>query len=233
MASHRCLSGGCSCGRNKYTVTVPHDASQTAQVFFDSSSTNRRSQATPLSAWLRIPLSWYQSSTFAFFSDESHSSIRRSYTAPDEQNAKRAFCGFCGTPLSYWAESPLTDEADYISVTLGSLSSADLRDLEEMGLLPAEALSDAESERVQIMNAANLGQKGVEEYSTELPWFETLVKGSKLGKMRTGRRKSGGDGKWTVEWEVVEWTAEDEESGVSPAKRKAGELDEGVERMEH
>jgi hypothetical protein len=125
----------------------------------------------------------------------------------------------------------LTDEADYISVTLGSLSSVDLRDLEEMGLLPAEALSDAESEKVQIMNAAKAG----EEYSTELPWFETLVKGSKLGKMKTARgRKSGGDGKWTVEWEVVEWTAEDEEgNGISPAKRKAGELDEGGERMEH
>lgn len=208
---------------------------------FNGCSTNSvkgRSQATPLSAWLRIPLSWYQSSTYAFFNDESHSSIRRSYTSPDEQNSKRSFCGFCGTPLSYWSETPKTDEAEYISVTLGSLSSDDLRDLEEWGLLPKEALNDAETEKAQINSAANTGEKGMIEkhFTEELPWFETLVQGSKLGKMKTGRgRKSGGNGKWTVEWEIVEWTADDdmEESNTNSAKRKAGELDEVDTRMEH
>jgi hypothetical protein len=71
-----------------------------------------KSQATPLSAWLRVPLDWYHSSTYAFFDDETHSSIRRTYTSPNEVNCKRSFCGFCGTPLSYWSESPAS-EAEY------------------------------------------------------------------------------------------------------------------------
>jgi hypothetical protein len=139
--------------------------------------------------------------------------------------------------LSYWCETPMTDEADYISVTLGSLSSTDLRDLEELGLLPKEALDDAESEKAQINNAAISSERGISEKDStaELPWFETLVQGSKLGKMKTSRgRKTGANGQWTVEWEVLEWTAEDEEgNNANPAKRKAGDLDGVDSRMEH
>ena len=50
-------------------------------------------------------------------------------------DAKRHFCGFCGTPLSYWSENPKS-EAEFISLTLGSLVGDDLRDLDELGLLP-------------------------------------------------------------------------------------------------
>ena len=83
--------------------------------------------ATPLAAFLRVPLSWYHSSTQSFFDDESHAMIRRVYTHPSQQHAKRHFCGFCGTPLSYWSERP-AGEAEYMNVTLGSLLSEDLRD---------------------------------------------------------------------------------------------------------
>ncbi len=46
----------------------------------------------------------------------------------------RHFCGYCGTPLSYWTEQPPA-EARFISLTLGSLVGEDLRELEELGLL--------------------------------------------------------------------------------------------------
>ncbi|KAI9646155.1 hypothetical protein NHQ30_005595 [Ciborinia camelliae] len=212
------LQGGCSCGRNKYTIQIPQNTAG-AQVFFDSSNLNRRSQATPLSAWLRVPLAWYHSTTYAFFDDEPHNIIRRSYTSPTEQHAKRHFCGFCGTPLSYWTEEPAA-HADYIALTLGSLASSDLRDLEELGLLPREALEDAQNEKETIESVIpptnnNGGEQG-------LPWFETMVEGSRLGKMKTSRgMRAVTDGRIKVEWEIVEWTAEDDDTQTSTTgKRK-------------
>ncbi|KAG9234458.1 hypothetical protein BJ875DRAFT_376395 [Amylocarpus encephaloides] len=233
MSADRPLRGGCSCGRNKYTVTVPQNASERAQVFFDNSAAHRRSQATPLSAWLRIPLAWYESSTYAYFDDESHNSIRRCYTSPQEQNAKRFFCGFCGTPLSYWFESADTDEADYISLTLGSLAGSDLRDLEELGLLPREALEEAEFDREKVEKAVPTVTAN-RDLGESLPWFETMVEGSKLGKMkREGGRRTSVNGQWRVEWEIVEWTADDGETGnMSPGKRKFGVVEESETPMD-
>ncbi|CZR54782.1 uncharacterized protein PAC_04666 [Phialocephala subalpina] len=226
----RPLQGGCSCGRNKYIVYIPQNSTEGPTVYFDNGHHHRRSQATPLSAWLRIPLSWYHSTTCAYLPDELPSSIRRVYTSPNEQHCKRHFCGFCGTPLSYWSESPAS-EAEYISLTLGSLTGADLRNLEELGLLPKEATEEVEDNVVIADEVENEG----------LPWFETLVEGSKLGSMKKswGRRT---DGKYKVEWEIVEWTEGDEgegEGGVEggeestlSVKRKYGEVHEPDSVME-
>ncbi|KAH7418556.1 hypothetical protein BKA64DRAFT_613753 [Cadophora sp. MPI-SDFR-AT-0126] len=238
------LHGGCSCGRNKYTVSIPQNATERPLVFFDSGHGHRRFQATPLSAWLRIPLSWYSSTTYAFMSDESHSSIRRTYTSPTEQSSKRHFCGFCGTPLAYWSEET-PDEASYISLTLGSLSGTDLRDLEELGVLPREAVEDAVEERGVIEESGKGGGGLLSERGGDgdgvgdgigeegLPWFETMIKGSKLGNMKRswGKRRSQ-NGRYKVEWEIVEWT-EDGEGGEGTktlAKRKL--VDVGDELME-
>ncbi|KAB8297121.1 hypothetical protein EYC80_002506 [Monilinia laxa] len=212
------LHGGCSCGRNKYIIEIPQNAVDGAQVFFDSSSVHRRSQAAPLSAWLRVPLAWYHSTTYAFFEDESHNIIRRSYTPPSEQHAKRHFCGFCGTPLSYWTEEPAA-HADYISLTLGSLASSDLRDLEELGLLPKEALEDAHNDK-QTIETIIPHNENDDEGKQGIPWFETMVEGSRLGKMRTSRgRRTASDGRIKVEWEILEWTADDE-TPTATGKRK-------------
>ncbi|RFU26429.1 hypothetical protein B7463_g9916, partial [Scytalidium lignicola] len=229
MSIHRPLRGGCSCGRNQYTVIIPQDATEVPQVLFDNNPLHRRSQATPLSAWLRVPLSWYHSSTYAFFDDETHSSIRRSYTSPLEESTKRYFCGFCGTPLTYWSESP-PSEADYISLTLGSLTGSDLRDLEDMGLLPREALdSDSETGNGRS-DAARIQETEPESEEREtVPWFETLVQGSKLGKLRRtrGQRRSN-DGRTRVEWEIVEWTDDGGEGEtVASSKRKLDDMDGG------
>ncbi|KAG4430365.1 hypothetical protein IFR05_014150 [Cadophora sp. M221] len=170
------LHGGCSCGRNRYTIRIPQDATERPKVFFDSGYGHRRFQATPLSAWLRIPLSWYESTTYAFMDDESHASIRRTYTSPSEQSSKRHFCGFCGTPLAFWSEETPA-EAEYISLTLGSLAGKDLRDLEDLGVLPREAIEDAESEKVVIEDVARESGSGKAHGEEGLPWFETMVKG--------------------------------------------------------
>jgi len=202
---------------------VPPASQSTTQ---EANVNQGRSQATPLSAWLRVPLSWYQSTTESYLPDETRSSIRRSYTSPDEQNAKRHFCGFCGTPLSYWSEQPAS-EASYICLTLGSLSSDDLRDLEELGLLPAEAVEDAENDKEKIDNVvASAGSSTLSSDTHEgLPWFETLVEGSRLGKIRKNWG-SNQNKNVRIEWEIMEWTDADGEENIAPGKRKIGEVAE-------
>ncbi|KAK8117474.1 uncharacterized protein PG998_005755 [Apiospora kogelbergensis] len=192
--------------------------------------------AAPLSAFLRVPLSWYHSQTFAFFPDESRSSIRRFYSHPTEQHVMRQFCGFCGTPLSYWSEEPRS-EADYIQLTLGSLLTQDLRDLEDMGLLPDDSDNENNTEEMDLAptapvttgpSAPLLGR----EFSG-LPWFDSLVRGSQLGNMRTSRgARESRDGHVRVEWEITEWTGDgggegidDESESSSSGKRKLGDTD--------
>ena len=206
--------------RDRYIANLP------ANFFMDIG----RTQASPLSAWLRVPLSWYHSTTYALFDDETHSSIRRVYTSPRDQHAKRHFCGFCGTPLSYWSESP-PSEADYISLTLGSLSGSDLRDLDELGLLPKEALAEHGGEdRASELPPTLVGDgvvSGPDEAHDALPWFESMIEGSNLGRVRRSRgKRQTGDGRFKMEWEVIELMPDDEAEGDSQAtgKRKLGEV---------
>lgn len=181
-----------------------------------------------------MPLSWYQSTTIAFFDDETHSAIRRTYTSPQEESSKRHFCGFCGTPLSYWSESP-PSEADYISLTLGSLVGSDLRDLEDLGLLPKEATENAEIDKEKIENVVpHAGSNHLNGDANEgLPWFETILKGSKLGNMRRswGSRESR-NGRVKVEWEIMEWNDEGENETTLPGKRKIGDVERHDSHME-
>ncbi len=162
--------------------------------------------------------------------DETHSSIRRSYTSPYEQDTKRYFCGFCGTPLSYWSESP-PSEADYISLTLGSLFGSDLRDLEDLGLLPSEALEDLNAKDKSENVTSHGGNDGLNrEIGESLPWFETMVEGSRLGKMRRSWGESrSGSGRVRIEWEIAEWNDDDTEGETSaPLKRKIEDVAEDV-----
>jgi len=59
-----------------------------------------------------------------------------------------------------------------------------------------------------------------------------MVERSRLGRVTKswGAGRSG-DGRYTVEWEVVEWSEEDEKEG-STGKRKIAEVEES-EAMEH
>jgi len=146
--------------------------------------------------------------------------IRRVYEHPSQRHAKRHFCGFCGTPLSYWSEEP-PSESEFIHVTLGSLSAEDLGDLEDLELLPAEGDDQAAADRrgvnapIQEATAQGAGRE-----TSSLSWFDTLTAGSRLGDLRTSKGSSlSRDGRLRVEWEVVEWT-EDDGDPENPAKRK-------------
>ncbi|RAL16850.1 uncharacterized protein BO97DRAFT_402461 [Aspergillus homomorphus CBS 101889] len=142
------LRGSCQCGRNQYLIRLSDNVTDHAQVYFDSSEDNRRSHGSPLTAWLRVPLSWYQSHTQSYFPDETHASIRRIFSPHHAPHTQRVFCGFCGTPLTYWSENP-REEADFMSVSVGSLLGEDQRMLEDLDLLPPVAPSSDEGEEVE------------------------------------------------------------------------------------
>jgi len=168
--------------------------------------------------------------------------ISRVYPTAHEQ---RRFCGFCGTPLSYWSEQPQS-EANYIQLALGSLFPEDLADLEDMGFIPSP--SEEEKTSVQDQDSRMLGHDEDEpERSVVLrqhhevvrgaSWLNSLTEGSRLGTLR--HAKGGGsnpEGTVKVEWEVVEWTAEDESPPETPrnGKRKLADRDSasGVSAME-
>jgi hypothetical protein len=159
--------------------------------------------ASPLSAFIRIPLTWYHSEVFPFFADEGRSTIRRSFVQPNERYAQRSFCGYCGTPLSYWSEQP-PSEAEYIQLTLGSLLNEDIHNLQDLGLLP----DDNEEDEVDVMPALTQGSRRAlaGRNITGIPWFENLISGSRLGSMRVQHRR---DGNVQIEFEVTEWTPDD------------------------
>ncbi|KAL5629337.1 hypothetical protein BROUX41_001944 [Berkeleyomyces rouxiae] len=142
MASMRPLRGSCHCGRYRYIVERPLDTTESVPVLIDANRLHETSVASPLPAFLRVPLSWYHSSTHALFPDESRTAISRFYS-PADSSCRRNFCGFCGTPLSFWSEEPHS-EAEYIQVSLGSLLREDLHDLEELGYVLG---SEDETER--------------------------------------------------------------------------------------
>lgn len=185
-----------------------------------------RHAAAPLTAWLRVPLSWYRSTTFSLYPDETHAAIRRAFTPTHAPHTKRYFCGFCGTPLTYWSEQP-QEESDFLSVTLGSLLGEDLRELGELGLLPQGALEGEEGD--SISQDLTKSEEGSE--SIGLPWFHDMVEGSQLGRIGRSRRGGGvsADGRTKVEWEIVEFGNEDngKSGGIGTAKRKIGEVGGG------
>lgn len=158
--------------------------------------------ATPLAAYIRVPLTWYQSTTHAFFDDETHAMIRRVYTHPEQEHSKRQFCGYCGTPLSYWSENP-PSEADFIHLTLGSLLREDLRDLESMGLIP-DSPSDSGSQEETEKPAQTPGLR----QSHGIPWFDGMVEGSRVGRMcrRHGLLRRSRDGTIKIDWEIIEYS---------------------------
>ncbi|KAL2423526.1 hypothetical protein ABEF94_010677 [Exophiala dermatitidis] len=208
-------------------------------------SRHRRSQATPLTAWLRVPLDWYFSSTQAFFPDETHSSIRRTFTPLHAPHTQRVFCGYCGTHLSYWTEQPRS-EADYMNVTLGSLLSRDLHALQDLDLLPEEleledvqptsaqrSLVQAPTEQTIVTQDENNGLTRTQRTgrSGGLAWFEELLEGSRLGRTQNIRRGVGvsPDGFTSVEWEISEYIddgTEEMDSASTPtgSKRKIGDV---------
>ncbi|KAM7201019.1 hypothetical protein V8F20_005028 [Naviculisporaceae sp. PSN 640] len=228
MSLSRPLHGGCDCGRNRYIIHPPSDTKQLPRVLFESQRSHCTLQASPLAAFLRVPLQWYYSTTYALYPDETSAMIHRSYTPHDEKHTMRHFCGYCGTPLSYWCEEPRS-EADFINLTLGSLSQSDLHDLEELGLVPGDEdpsrpITPPTGQDTHMAGtdggpaAVADSKRDTRETVGGLPWLDTLTEGSKLGKLRLTRSSGSGssrDGRVDIEWEIVEWTEDDDSHSQS------------------
>ncbi|KAJ5725224.1 Glutathione-dependent formaldehyde-activating enzyme/centromere protein V [Penicillium malachiteum] len=270
---HEPLHGSCSCGRIHYQIQIPDNVTDHASVYFDSSRDSRidtdpnplassysvliviipgRFQGTPLTAWLRVPLDWYHSYTTSFFPDETHTSIRRTFTPHDAPQTQRIFCGFCGTPLSFWTEEP-EEEADYLAISIGSLLGADQHALEDLHLLPEDSDEDvpytgiSSSSLAPTQEATSTSSITVPSFPDSpdlsrsvrsgiihgIPWFEEMVEGSRLGRLMRSKRGKGvsEDKSTSFEWEISEWyddgsrgiIQEDSDSNDRPTgKRKRG-----------
>lgn len=244
---HSYLRGGCSCGRNRYGISIPSHATSQAEVIFSGNQDHRRAQGVPLTAWLRVPLTWFQSQTYAYYPDETHATIRRTFTPLQAPHTQRIFCGFCGTPLTFWTELP-QEEANFMSVSLGSLFGDDLRLLEDLDLLPAdmadESLADQAQSNTVMHNApTSVGSSGTQPTVLTsyrqgtlagVPWFEEMIEGSRLGRIMRSWRGIGvsEDESTGFEWEISEWHSSSD-TGMQPTgvfspgehgKRKADDM---------
>lgn len=223
------LHGSCACGRNRYVIEMPKQQIGQAELRYDNTSASRHHSANPLTLWLRVPLPWYTSATFAQFLDETPMSIKRSFTSPYTPNSRRQFCGYCGTQLTSWNERT-RDEADHISLTVGSLLDEDQEMLGELGFLPSSSESSDDEASVAGPSRTTDRSRSVarsEPQSRGAPWFEEIVRNTRLGRFkqqRDGHTESGVH----VEWEVTEWTEGDDgddEGSATPSKRKIGDVD--------
>lgn len=179
---------------------------------------------------LRVPLARLRSTTYAFYPDETHNAIRRVFSPRNAPHSKRHFCGFCGSQLTYWSEEP-REEADWVYVSIGSLKRDSLEKLKEAGLLAGtEENEEAETSDWNEERKETMKRKHTREL-IGTPWFEEMIQGSELGKVK--RRRGGQsslDGRSKVEWEIVEFTADDEENSiVDTGKRKINVSGDDIE----
>ncbi|KAG6999595.1 hypothetical protein G7Y79_00033g067830 [Physcia stellaris] len=213
------LEGACSCGRNHYIIHTPPPVSRHLQVVVDDSAGN----GYPLS--IRIPLSHLQSTTYALYPNETHNTIRRVFTPYHAPHTKKHFCGFCGTALSSWSEET-PEDAEWIVVNLSSLRNESLERLQDAGLLsaPEEASNEAVSDQEAPRNRTAVTRRSSDREVRGVPWFEEMVEGSDLGRIKRRRGgKTSTDGRTKYEWEVVEIGGDEAEStATSTAKRKLG-----------
>jgi hypothetical protein len=185
---------------------------------------------SPLTLWLRVPLRWYTSATFAQFPDETRASIQRAFASPSTSDHRRVFCGYCGTPLSSWNERT-RDDAEHISLPVGSLLDDDQNLLGELGVLPHGESSDDDT---MTRTAAQPSRHGPahaaarpEPWVRGSPWFEDMVQHTRLGRFKQQRGRHE-DGRVLVEWEITEWTEgddADDERLATPSKRKIGQVE--------
>ena len=101
--------------------------------------------------------------------------------------------------------------------------------LEEAGLLSGIGSEDTEKTQTASGGAkevANLGQ-GREVQGT--PWFEEMIQGSDLGRIKRRRgRETSSDGRTKVEWEITEFeSGEGDVGAANSGKRKLGSLGHG------
>lgn len=217
------LAGSCSCGRNHFIIYTPPDPLRSLRLLYDEQVEQGRALS------LRVPVTRFHSVTRALYDDETHNSIRRVFTPRRSPHVKRHFCGFCGTRISHWSEQP-PEEAEYLFVNIGSLEDESVEKLEDAGVF-------SEAGEVEVRPSTD-GQTTPHEMAVPTrgqsrevrgnPWFEEMIQGSTLGRIK--RRRGGetsADGKTTVEWEVVELGDDNGDLEGAPApKRKIDNLND-------
>lgn len=154
---------------------------------------------------------------------------------------KKHFCGYCGTPLSFWSEEP-PSEAEFIHLTLGSLDQGDLQDLEDMGLIPGDSdddtltgdeTKDEPQEGTAETNADSKRETRALRQTFGVSWLDTMMRNTKLGKLRHSHGgHTSDDGNVQVSWEVVEFTDggdQDTEMEAAPLTATKRKLDDRYE----
>lgn len=114
----------------------------------------------------------------------------------------------------------------------------DLHDLDDLGLLGAQ--EEDKDDVMDVVPARTTSQARLTNRNmTSVPWFETMLSGSRLGNMQTtGGTREGRDGSLRVEWEITEWKdgddQEQDDGDVSESstrgKRKRGQAEERAEQ---
>ncbi|KAL8787204.1 MAG: hypothetical protein Q9195_007895 [Heterodermia aff. obscurata] len=126
--------------------------------------------------------------------------------------------------LSSWSERT-PEEAQWIVVNMSSLRHDSLERLQNAGYLaaPEEEEGNTKSQEEPSQSLAVEHQDLGREVRGS-PWFEEMVEGSELGRIRRRRGgKTSTDGRTRYEWEVVEIGGEEaENTATGTAKRKLG-----------
>lgn len=156
------------------------------------------------------------------------------FTSTREPNSKRVFCGYCGTHLTYWCETPEA-EAQYLNITVGSIFGDDIRTLEQLGLLSSsgEAPSSREAPKETPEQSSPPAQSHTDDdlqntvsrsAQDGLEWMEDMLNGTWLGKFHQTHRRIGlgGDRTTQIEWEITEISGNvsESETGAGRGKRK-------------
>ena len=177
---------------------------------------------------LRVPLAQIHSTTYAFFPDEAPTTIRRVFTPHHAPHTKRHFCGLCGTSISHWSEET-PEEAEWIYMNIGSLRRDSVERLEDAGLLPGTGTENTETTQADNAGSRQVTNVGQGREVRGTPWFEEMIQGSELGRVKRRRGgKTSSDGRTKVEWEISEFESGDGDIAVaSTGKRKLGSLETG------
>lgn len=142
------------------------------------------------------------------------------------------------------------EEANFMSISIGSLSSKHQRALEDLDLLPevvgeeksvaglaktstAPSGSDIRASAIVVPTVRESDISRTVHHGSfgGIPWFEEMVEGSRLGRLMRQRRGMGisHDKSTSIEWEISEWQDDgsggpgqdnDDSNGQATGKRK-------------
>lgn len=114
---------------------------------------------------------------------------------------------------------------------MSSLKNESVERLEEAGFLTANEAETSSAEKTAEASpqSSSLLRRGEGREARGIPWFEEMIEGSELGRIKRRRgAETSADGSTRIEWEVVEIGGDDGDSeAASTAKRKISKLDDG------